>query len=71
MEKIVPTDNSNYKALIDILDDDTKYVDYSFNEKQYVIIKKTKFMAVLDFIITMAELTIFGALAVGLLCIAL
>lgn len=39
--------------------------------KEYVIVKKTKFMAVLDFIVTMAELTIFATLAVGLLCIAL
>lgn len=39
--------------------------------KEYVIVKKTKFMAVLDFVVTMAELTIFATLAVGLFCIAL
>ena len=61
-------------AKTDIISDiqyNTSTVIQDEKGKEYVIVKKTKFMAVLDFIVTMAEIAIFGVLAVGLLCIAL
>lgn len=57
-----------YANLIDILDSES-YLDYSFNNKQFVIIKKSKLMATFDFIIQASLVLIFGILGIGLLFI--
>lgn len=60
---------SKYGNLLDALDDNS-FLDYSFKDKQFVIIKKSKFMASLDFALSVMQLSIFGALAIGLLILA-
>lgn len=57
-----------YVNLIDILDTES-YLDYSFNNKQFVIIKKSKLMATFDFIIQASLVLIFGIIGIGLLFI--
>lgn len=61
--------NSKYVNLLDALDDNS-FLDYSFKDKQFVIIKKSKYMATLDFVLSLMQFLVFGALAVGLLILA-
>jgi hypothetical protein len=65
---ITQTEKPKYVNLIDILDTES-YLDYSFNNKQFVIIKKSKLMATFDFIIQASLVLIFGILGIGLLFI--
>ena len=65
---IIQSEKPKYVNLIDILDNES-YLDYSFNNKQFVIIKKSKLMATFDFIIQASFMVILGSLAIGLLMI--
>ena len=64
-----PSNTSRYVNLLDALDDNS-FLDYSFKDKQFVIIKKSKYMATLDFVLSLMQFAVFGALAVGLLILA-
>ena len=63
------TPTPRYVNLLDALDDNS-FLDYSFKDKQFVIIKKSKYMATLDFVLSIIEFAVFGALAIGLLILA-
>lgn len=58
-----------YLNLLDALDDNS-FLDYTFKDKQFVLIKKSKYMATLDFVLDIIQFAVFGALAVGLLVLA-
>ena len=49
-----------------------EYLDYTDEKsnRQYVIIKKSRFMATLDFIVQMTLIGVAGMMAIGLLILA-